>query len=150
MKMRSLIPILASLLLSSPGFAKEKILLILGDSLTEGYGVAREAAFPALLEKKLQSLPQKWKVINSGVSGSTTASAKSRLLWALKANPDVILIALGANDGLRGLKTSASEENLRQAIREAKKQKIKVVLGGIYMPPNYGKSYTTEFRNMYL
>ena len=140
---------LLTLVLSFEVHAKK--LIVLGDSLTEGYGVAKEAAFPALLEKKIHNELKKnqWSVVNAGVSGSTTASAASRLNWLLKSKPDMMIFALGANDGLRGLKVAESEKNLDQAIQRAKDQKIKVILGGLYMPPNYGKEYTDEFKNMY-
>lgn len=131
-------------------FAQNK-LIVLGDSLTEGYGVAKESAFPALLENKINSeLKKKYQVVNAGVSGSTTASAIGRLKWLFKQKPDFILLILGANDGLRGLKLEESEKNLAQAIEYAQKEKIKIILGGLYMPPNYGKEYTEKFKDMYL
>lgn len=137
------------LIISSPVFAAKK-LVVLGDSLTEGFGVAKEAAFPALLEKKLhQSNKKDWVVVNAGVSGSTTASAISRMKWLFKSKPDVVLLALGANDGLRGLKVEDSQKNLAEAIEYAQKQKVRVILGGLYMPPNYGADYTGKFKNMY-
>ncbi|MFZ4403694.1 MAG: arylesterase [Pseudobdellovibrionaceae bacterium] len=132
--------------------SKAKVLLVLGDSLTEGYGVAQESAFPFLLEKKLNqfySNASSWKIINSGISGSTTASAPSRVKWVMRSKPDALLLILGANDGLRGLKVNESEKNLAQAIEFLQKEKIKVILGGLYMPPNYGQKYTTDFKNMY-
>ncbi len=126
-----------------------KKLVIIGDSLTEGYGVSKNSAFPQLIEKKLNEKSQTWQVVNSGVSGSTTASALSRVRWVLKNKPDLLLIILGANDGLRGLKTDQSEKNLAEAIELAQKSKVKVILGGLYMPPNYGKEYTQQFKIMY-
>lgn len=144
-------PFLFLLLLtfSSLSFAQKK-LIVLGDSLTEGYGVAKAAAFPAVLEKKLHEAGKKeWTLINAGVSGSTTASGVSRMKWIFKSKPDVVLLALGANDGLRGLKVEDSEKNLAQAIEYAQSQKVKVILGGLYMPPNYGKDYTDKFKTMY-
>lgn len=127
----------------------QKKLIVLGDSLTEGYGVSREAAFPHLMEKKMQAAGMKWSVVNAGVSGSTTASAASRLKWLFKNKPDAVLLILGANDGLRGIKTEDSEKNLSQAIEYIQKEKVKVILGGLYMPPNYGKEYTEKFRKIY-
>lgn len=138
----------ALLLFSSLCFAQQK-LVVLGDSLTEGYGVAKDAAFPAVLEKKLQEAGKKWTVVNVGVSGSTTASAVSRMKWVFKSKPQAVLLVLGANDGLRGLKVAESEKNLATAIEYAQEQKVKVILGGLYMPPNYGKEYTTQFKKMY-
>lgn len=139
--------------LSSFGFSAveaEKKLVVLGDSITEGYGVAKSAAYPTLLEKKLHEAGKReWVVINSGVSGSTTASALSRMKWLFKNKPQAVLLVLGANDGLRGLKVEASQKNLAQAIEYAQAQKVRVILGGLYMPPNYGKDYTDKFKKMY-
>jgi acyl-CoA thioesterase-1 len=134
---------------SSLSFAQKK-LIVLGDSLTEGYGVAKDAAFPAVLEKKLHEAGKKeWTVVNAGVSGSTTASGISRMKWLFKSKPDAVLLALGANDGLRGLKVEDSKKHLSEVIKYAEDQKVKVILGGLYMPPNYGKQYTEDFKKMY-
>lgn len=141
--------ILSLSLFSSFSFAQKK-LIVLGDSLSEGYGVAKDAAYPAVLEKKLHDAGKKeWTVINAGVSGSTTASGVGRMKWVFKNKPDVVLLALGANDGLRGLKVEESEKNLAAAIEYAQKEKVRVILGGLYMPPNYGKDYTGKFKKMY-
>lgn len=127
-----------------------KKLVVLGDSITEGYGVSKTAAFPALVEKKLHDFGKKdWVVINAGISGSTTASALPRLKWQLKANPTVVMLALGANDGLRGFKVEEIKKNLADTIEYAAKHKVRIILAGIYLPPNYGKAYTEQFKNMY-
>lgn len=143
-----LIFLLAVFLLPSLSWAQKK-LIVLGDSITEGYGVAKDAAYPALLEKKLKEAKKDWSVVNSGVSGSTTASGLSRMKWLFKTKPDAVLLVLGANDGLRGLKVEASQKNLADAIEYAQAQKVRVILGGLYMPPNYGKDYTDKFKKMY-
>ncbi|MFM6929812.1 MAG: arylesterase [Bdellovibrio sp.] len=136
-------------LFSSFSFAQKK-LIVLGDSLSEGYGVAKDAAYPAVLEKKLHDAGKKeWVVVNAGVSGSTTASGVGRMKWVFKNKPDMVLLALGANDGLRGLKVEESQKNLAAAIEYAQKEKVRVILGGLYMPPNYGKDYTGQFKKMY-
>ena len=141
--------ILSLSLFSSFSFAQKK-LIVLGDSLSEGYGVAKDAAYPAVLEKKLHDAGKKeWTVINAGVSGSTTASGVGRMKWVFKNKPEVVLLALGANDGLRALKVEESEKNLAAAIEYAQKEKVRVILGGLYMPPNYGKDYTGKFKKMY-
>lgn len=146
--MRSLYAFLTMVfLISSPAFAKK--LLILGDSLTEGYGVARSAAFPALIELKMKADHKDGSVINAGVSGSTSASAVSRLKWQMKSKPDLVLLALGSNDGLRGLSTIELEKNLAAAIELAQKEKVPVVLIGMIMPPNYSKDYTEKFNSVY-
>lgn len=135
-----------------PALSQEskKRLVFLGDSLTEGYGVAQSKAYPALLQEKLNQEKKNWTVVNSGVSGSTTASAPSRLQWVLKTKTDLVVIALGANDGLRGLKIEDSEKNLAKAIEIAKEKGAKVVLAGIMVPPNYGKEYSDKFAKMYV
>lgn len=138
-------------LINSNASAENK-LVILGDSLTEGYGVSKDSAFPALLEKKIKISGKNWIVINAGISGSTTASGPGRIKWLLKSSsekPKLILVILGANDGLRGLKPEESEKNLSQIIEMIQKEKINVILGGLYMPPNYGKDYTEKFKKIY-
>lgn len=141
---------LALLLSVSLSSAQTKKLVVLGDSLTEGIGVSKDSAYPALVEKKIhESGKKEWTVVNAGVSGSTTASAVGRLKWLFKSKPDLLLIVMGANDGLRGLKIEESEKNLAQAIEYAQAQKVPVVLGGLYVPPNYGKDYTEKFKKMY-
>ena len=141
---------LSQIFYSVKSVAATSTMVFLGDSLTEGYGVKKESAFPALIEKKLQESGLDWKVVNSGVSGSTTASAVSRIKWVLQAKPKVIVLALGANDGLRGLKTEETQKNLSEAIDLAKKENVKIILCGLYMPPNYGKKYTDDFKKLYL
>lgn len=142
---------LCALLLSLSLFASEPVEIVaLGDSLTAGYGVEKESAWPTLLEGKLNKKKKNVRILNAGVSGSTTASGKSRLNWFLKkSNPKVLIVALGANDGLRGLKLEQSEKNLDEIIQIAKKNKIKILLTSMRLPPNYGKEYTQKFENMY-
>ena len=144
---RSLFVFLSLTFCTTLCFAKK--LLVIGDSLTEGYGVARENAYPAQLEKKIKAEKKDWTVINAGVSGSTSASAVSRLKWQLKSKPDLIILALGSNDGLRGLTTDELEKNLSVAVELAQKEKIPVVLAGMQMPPNYSKDYTDKFKNVF-
>ncbi|PWU17489.1 MAG: arylesterase [Bdellovibrio sp.] len=128
-----------------------KTLVVLGDSLTEGYGVPRDKAFPALLEKMIndKSPAPKWKVVNAGISGSTSASGPQRMAWQLKGHPDLIILALGGNDGLRGFKVSETRKNLAETIRLARDQKVPVILAGMRMPPNYGMEYTKDFREIF-
>ena len=146
-----LFTLLTFIFINNNAFAENK-LVVLGDSLTEGYGVSKDSAFPALLEKKIKASGKNWTVVNAGISGSTTASGPSRIKWMLKSNsekPKLILVILGANDGLRGLKPEESEKNLSQIIEMIQKEKINVILGGLYMPPNYGKDYTEKFKKIY-
>lgn len=124
-------------------------LVIIGDSLTEGYGITKDQAYPALVEKKLIASGKTWKIQNSGVSGSTSASALNRVKWALKSKPTAIMIALGANDGLRGLSTKQLEENLQKSIRLAKENRVKVYMAGMMMPPNYGREYSKNFAEVF-
>lgn len=127
-----------------------KKILFLGDSLTEGYGIAKEKAYPYILKQDLLEKEKiKIEIINGSVSGSTTASAESRLKWFLRGKPDILVLALGANDGLRGIDLKSSKNHLSKTIILAQKNKVKVVLAGMYIPPNYGVDYTTKFRSMY-
>lgn len=137
------------LILSSVAHGKDnkKVILILGDSITEGYGIAKEQSYPSLLQKKLKE--KNVKIINSGISGSTTASAYSRIKWVLKRRLDVVMIALGGNDGLRGTKPSATKANLEKAIKLAQKNNVKVILAGMMLPYNYGEDYRTEFSKVF-
>ena len=114
--------LLAALALLLPvGASAGPLVLCLGDSLTEGYGVEPEQSYPSLLERRLRSAGRaELRVVNAGISGSTTASAVSRLRWQLRAKPDVVILALGGNDGLRGLELSQTEKNLDEAITVAK------------------------------
>lgn len=126
-----------------------KTVLCLGDSLTEGYQLAKEDAFPAVMESNLKKSHPDLKIINGGVSGATTASGLKRLSWYVKAKPDIMVLALGANDGLRGLKLEESEKNLASVIEKAQEQNIKVVLVGMKMPTNYGEPYRTNFEKLF-
>ncbi len=117
----------------------------MGDSLTEGYRLGKEEAYPHLMEQTLKKKYPDIKVINGGISGSTSASAPKRLEWYLRAKPDIMILALGANDGLRGLKVEETQKNLDLVITKAKNLGIKIILAGMRMPPNYGKEYTKKF-----
>lgn len=129
--------------------ATENIVFI-GDSLTEGYQLPKEYAFPALIQEKINSDEKKdYKVINGGVSGSTSASGPSRLKWFLKSKPKILVLALGANDGLRGLDLKVMESNISAVIEKAKEENIIVVLAGMQIPPNYGAAYSKEFNAVF-
>ena len=124
-------------------------ILFLGDSLSEGQGLDEELSFPRLVERNLKSKKFNVAVINGGVSGSTSASGVTRLKWHLKKKIDVLVLELGANDGLRGLKLEETQKNLIEIIKHAKEKKVKVLLLGLLMPPNYGKKYVDDFEKMY-
>jgi len=143
---------LLALLLCGPAGAAgaEPVILCLGDSLTEGYGVAPEQSFPSLLERRLRAAGHAGaRVINAGISGSTSASAASRLRWQLRAEPDMLVLALGANDGLRGVDLADTRRNLDEAIGLASAAGVRVVLAGMKLPPNYGPAYTKGFESLF-
>ncbi len=124
--------------------------LFIGDSLTEGYGVAKTEAYPALLEKDInENSTYKIKVINAGVSGSTTASGIERLNWQLKSKPRIVLIALGANDGLRGIPVETSKKNLEKIIEASQAKNLEIIFGGMFLPQNYGEKYRQDFQKMF-
>lgn len=127
-------------------------ILCFGDSITAGYGLDdTNDAYPGLLQKKIDSLGLDYTVINSGVSGETTAGGRSRIDWILNQDIDIFLLELGANDGLRGVPLSETRANL-QAIIDAVRSKdpeITIILAGMELPPNMGQDYTSEFRNIF-
>ena len=127
----------------------QTLIVALGDSLTEGFGVAKEEAYPHLLEQELLRKGHVVKVINAGISGSTSASAASRLRWYIRTNPDIVIVALGGNDGLRGLSVEHMKSKLAEAIELAMSEKIQVLLAGMQIPRNYGTEYTESFRNAF-
>lgn len=128
---------------------KKTRILILGDSLTEGYGVEKEEAFPALLDAKLKKWEDRFEVVNGGSSGSTSASGVRRLKWYAKAQPDIVLLALGSNDGLRGVKAEETRKNVEEAILFCRGKGWKVLMAGLKVPPNYGAEYASAFENVY-
>lgn len=130
----------------------DKTILCFGDSITAGYGLEDTAdAYPALLQKKIDALDLNYTVINSGVSGETTAGGKSRIDWVIKQPVDIFLLELGANDGLRGVVLSETRANLQAIIDvvKAKSPETTIILAGMELPPNMGNVYTTEFKELY-
>jgi acyl-CoA thioesterase-1 len=121
--------------------------------LTEGYGVPLSDAYPARLQENLRkrfaSAQRKIEVLNAGIGGSTSASGFNRLRWHLRARPDLILLALGANDMLRGLPPESTEENLRKTLKLAADHRVPVILAGMKVPPNYGPEYRKRFESIY-
>ena len=131
--------------------AYSKTILFLGDSLTEGYGVGVENSFPTVFTNLAKKAGfDDLKIVNGGVSGSTTASGLKRLKWFLRSKPDTLFLALGANDGLRGVDLKKSKQNLLEIIKTAKSKSIEVVLAGMQLPPNYGIKYTYQFKKMFV
>lgn len=129
----------------------KKTIVFFGNSLTAGYGLSPSEAFPALIQKKIDSLNLPYKVVNAGVSGETSSGGDSRIDWILRQPVDVFVLELGANDGLRGIPLDQTKKNL-QSILDKVKQKYpgcKLVLAGMEIPPNMGQTYTSQFREMY-
>jgi len=124
-------------------------IVFLGDSLTAGYGLPKDAAVPALIQQRLHENGYEYEVVNAGVSGDTSAGGLSRLDWSLEGDVEVLVIELGANDGLRGLPVASLKQNLAEIITRAQKRGIKVILTGMEAPPNFGAAYTSEFRDVY-
>ena len=127
----------------------EGTIVAVGDSLTEGLGVAEELAYPALLEKKLQSGGYHYRVINAGVSGETSSGTLARINWILKLKPDIVILVIGANDGFRGIDPELIKTNILTIVRALKEKKVIVLLGGMQMGQNLGKEYITAFEKIY-
>ncbi len=124
--------------------------MVFGDSLSAGYGVPLERAWVSLLEKKLQRQGRRYQVVNASISGDTTQSGLARLPAALAMHrPEVVILALGGNDGLRGLSVAQIRQNLHAMLVLLEKKKVKVLLVGVRLPPNYGPVYTRQFHQVY-
>jgi len=128
-----------------------KSIVFFGNSLTAGYGLDPREAFPALIQNKLDSLGLKYNVINAGLSGETTSGGNSRVEWVLNQKPDVFILELGANDGLRGIPLAETRANLQSIIDKVRKKNPEaiIVLAGMQIPPNMGPEYTSEFRTIF-
>ena len=124
-------------------------IVFLGDSLTAGYGLAPHQSVPSLIQGRLNQAGLDFEVLNAGVSGDTSAGGLSRLQWSLAGDVKILVVELGANDGLRGLPVAAMKTNLDAIIRRARARGITVLLTGMEAPPNYGASYTSEFRAVF-
>ena len=125
------------------------VVVFLGDSLTAGYGVAQEEAFPALLGERWRAEGRARRSRNAGVSGATSAGVLENLSWSLAPEVAVAVVAVGGNDGLRGLSVAALEKNLDAIVTKAQAAGVTVVVAGMRMPPNYGPEYTTDFAAVY-
>jgi acyl-CoA thioesterase-1 len=124
-------------------------IVFLGDSLTAGLGLLEAQSFPALLQQRIDTDGYDFEVENAGVSGDTSAGGLRRLDWALQGNVKIMVLALGANDGLRGLSTAEMKNNLTQIIERARARNVLVILAGMEAPPNYGAEYATAFRQAF-
>ena len=132
----------------APASAKPRI-VFLGDSLTAGLGLPGDQSFPSLIGRRLAERGYDYEIVNAGVSGDTSAGGVRRLDWSLEGDVRVLVLALGANDGLRGLPTDELKKNLAAVIERAAARGITVVMAGMEAPPNFGAAYTREFREVY-
>jgi acyl-CoA thioesterase-1 len=142
--------LLLALLLCLPAVAGARTILVFGDSLAAGYGLARGEGWVSLLEARLAKEKPGWQVVNASISGETTQGGAYRIATALKDHrPAVVVIELGANDGLRGLSLDATRANLETILKACRATRAKTVLVGMQLPPNYGMEYTRKFRALF-
>ncbi|MCL4708840.1 arylesterase [bacterium] len=131
--------------------AEPRTILFLGNSLSAGYGLGTEFAFPALIQEKIDSLGWNFKVINAGLSGETSSGGLRRIDWLLQRKIDVFFLELGANDGLRGIPLDLTQQNLQAIIDrvKAKNAEVRIVIAGMLVPPNMGREYSSKFRTLF-
>jgi len=134
---------------ASTPFGRGPRIVVLGDSLTAGLGLAPEQAYPALLQRRLDAAGLKYEVVNAGVSGDTSAGGLRRVDWVLEGDVKILIVALGGNDALRGLPVEQLRDNLITITDRAKARGIKMILAGMEAPPNFGPAYTAAFRQAY-
>ncbi|HEY4542795.1 MAG TPA: arylesterase [Noviherbaspirillum sp.] len=150
MRMWHSVLLLALLLFAGTAHSASKTILVLGDSLSAEYGLERGAGWVRLLEQRLKNERIDAQIVNASISGETTSGGRSRLPALLKEHdPDVVVIELGGNDGLRGLPVRSAQANLREMIHAAQSSGARVLLLGMQIPPNYGRAYTEQFTKMY-
>lgn len=137
--------LLALIVIVQPAAGAEPVIVVLGDSLTAGFGLTPDEAFPAVLEQKLRGEGYHYRVVNAGVSGDTTGAGLRRVDWVLRSQPAIAIVALGANDGLRHQSVTAMRENLLEIVRRLRAAGARVLLTGMRVPPNYGPEYTRSF-----
>ncbi len=143
--------IFLSLGILSFSFPTPKVILFFGDSITAGYGLSTDLAFPAIVESSLNKNGQACEVINAGLSGETSAGGLSRIDWILRKPIDIFVLELGANDGLRGLPLEETKKNLQQIIDKVKGKNpnVKIVVAGMMVPPNMGPEYSEQFQRIF-
>jgi acyl-CoA thioesterase I len=147
--------IMAGMVLMSPNSIRSAAaqapikLAVLGDSLTAGYGLPAEAAFPARLQKALREKGIKVDILNAGVSGDTTSAARDRLDWSIPEGTEAVIVELGANDALRGLDPKVARAALEDIIKRLKERRMAVMLAGMYAPRNFGPDYAAKFDPIY-
>ena len=135
--------------ITQPVLVERPRVIVLGDSLTAGLGISAELNYPSLLQETFSQQGQPIEIINAGVSGDTTAGGLRRLDWLLKQDPDLLVVELGANDGMRGVPIDNVKENLATIIERIQERQIDVLLVGMQIPTNYGREYTQRFKEMY-
>ncbi len=130
---------------------QKKLILFFGNSITAGYQLDIDQAFPALIQEKIDSLNQNYQTINAGLSGETSAGGKSRIDWVLRTVPEIFFLELGANDGLRGFSLEETAKNLQAIIDSVKKEnpEVKIIVAGMMVPPNLGDDYTSKFQQIF-
>jgi len=131
------------------GKQEKRVILALGDSLTAGFGVAQEESFPSRLQVKINEAKLGYKIVNAGISGDTTAGGVRRINWLMKHKPQIVILALGANDGLRGLSVDEMRSNLETMIRISHEHDARVLLAGMKALPNYGEDYQQKFESVF-
>ena len=142
--------LLASLAFAGPVHATERIVVAFGDSLTAGLGVMPDESYPAQLQARLRADGYAYRVVNAGASGDTTAGGLRRVDWALKNKPDIVIVALGANDAMRGQDLASVRTNLDGIVARFQKAGARVLVVGMEVPPNYGERYAADFRRLYV
>jgi len=128
-----------------------KVILFFGDSITAGYGIDEQEAFPALIQQRLDSLGLAWRAVNAGLSGETSAGGLRRIDWLLRQPIDILVLELGGNDGLRGVSPDDTRRNLEEIIdrTRAKYPEVRIILAGMQIPPNLGPEYAAAFADVY-
>lgn len=131
--------------------SNEKIILFLGNSLSAGLGVDSDAAFPSLIQQKIDSLGWDFRVVNAGVSGETSSGGLGRIEWVLRERVDLLVLELGGNDGLRGISADVTKRNLQEIVSKTRGiyPDAEIVLAGMQIPPNLGAEYTAQFRDIF-
>jgi len=148
--MRQILAVILLTVLFAPNvLAEERVIVALGDSLTAGFGVAADEAWPALVQARLRREGYPYRVVNAGVSGDTTAGGLRRVEWVLRAQPEIAIVALGVNDGLRGQSVAAMRANLAAIVERLRASGAQVLLAGMQLPPNYGVDFAGEFARTY-
>lgn len=129
--------------------AVDGVIVAVGDSLTAGYGLSEEAAYPAVLERRLNDAGYRFQVVNAGISGETSSGTRSRIDWIMTLSPDIVILETGANDGLRGIDPALTRDNVDAIVAELNRQGVVVVLAGMKMVKNMGPAFTKSFEEIY-